>query len=148
MHARCKAPSLQYSKSMILRYSRLSAEKSHSVVVTVKTRALGQKHILLKSDEIFQVEPSQGWRHAKIAHAVCKDRRSKLWFFPNLVQNRTQKIPFKRTAYLTSVKDPVRSAEVKLVILPRGVNSKLGQFCHLLAAGGGVVSVCECAWVG
>ena len=141
MHARCKAPALQYSKSMILRYSRLSAEKSHTVV-TVKVRALGQKHILLKSDEIFQLEPSQSWRHAKIAHAVCKDRRSKLWFLPNLVQNRTQKIPFKRTAYLTSVKDPVCPAEVKLVILPRGVNSKLGQFCHLAA--GGVVSVCEC----
>jgi hypothetical protein len=48
-----------------------------------------------------------------------------------------------KTAYLTSVKDPVCAAEVKLVILPRGVNSQLGQFCHL-AAGGGVVSVCEC----
>ncbi len=94
MHARCKAPALQYSKSMILRYSRLSAEKSHSVV-TVKARALGQKHILLKSDEIFRLVG----RHGKIAHAVCKDRRSKskLWFLPNLVQNRTQKIPFKRT---------------------------------------------------
>ncbi len=71
---------------------RLIAKRS-----LVKACALGLKHILLKSDEIFQLEPSQSWRHAKIPHAVCKNRRSKLWFLPNLVQNRTQKIPFKRT---------------------------------------------------